>query len=385
MKFRIYSKDLEKALASVNHSKKPVEIDDDKFRDVIRGRCYFRACDKTLWIETCDADLGGRRYTTAVRADILEEGTGDADFQKLLALAKSKKDDLLYETRTNAKNSRVDCGGTTVFMDRDLDTYATFRSYTADDDDAEFCEFCRCEFERIVTASKTLPPSLEKPEATENLIIAASPGKRPKAIFTNAGAALALESVIPSTANVFALIPTAICVQLLKSEWAFVAFSPECVRTDSGLMFRWNAVSKDQLDYWASFAGVIDSLFRIDSEVFSTTCESLHTAAKSLKAFLKKGYEVKIFPDKCGLRILRHDGFPGENTPAAETIARGDCRTFPSYCLDLRLLMAGIPKTGTLRIFLDKENTALIRIDDDPLSSIVLPRACKFENKDSIF
>lgn len=383
MKFRIFSKDLEKALVSVNHGKKPIEERNGKFREVIRGRCYFRAYDKMLQVETCDADLGGRRYTATVQADILEEGTGDADFYKLLSFAKSKKDDLVYETRPNAKNSRVDCGGTTIRMDRDSDTYEVFGIHPVGED-ADFCEFCRDEFDRIVTSAKVIPPGL-RPDAVENLIISASSGKNPKAVFTNGGAALALESAIPSTVKVFALVPMAICAQLLKNKWEFVAISHKCVKTDSGLSFRWSACNKDQLDYWASFVGVIDSLFAIDSEVFSTSCESLHTAAKSLKAFFKKGYEVKLFPDKCGLRILRHDGYPRENTPAAETIAPGECKPFKPYSLDLRLLMAGIPKTGTLRIYLDKENTALIRIDDDPLSSIVLPCSCDFENKDSIF
>lgn len=384
MKFRIYSKDLAAALAAVNHGKKPVKTYGDKFREVIRGRCFFRAYDKTLQVETCDADLGGRRYTTTVQADILEEGTGDADFYKLLAFAKSKKDDLVYETRSNAKNSRVDCGGTTIRMDRDSDTYEVFGKYPAGED-ADFCEFCREDFERIVAAAKVLPPSYSKPEAVENLIITASSGKKPKAVFTNGGAALALLSATPSTTNVFALVPMAICAQLLKSKWAFIAVSSKCAKTDNGLSFRWNACSKDQLDYWASFVGMVDSLFAINSEVYNASCENLHSAVKSLKAFLKKGYEVKVFPDKRGLRILRHDGLPGENTPAAETIVVGECKPFKPYSLDLRLLMAGIPKTGTLRMYLDKENAALIHIDDDPLSSIVLPCGCNFENKDSIF
>lgn len=384
MKFRIYSKDLEKALGAVNHGKKPIVGQHGQFREVIRGRCYFRAYNKALQIETCDADLDGCRYTTTIQADILEEGTGDADFYKLLAFAKSKKDDLVYETHSNAKNSRINCGGTTVFMDRDSDTYEVFGKNPADED-ADFCEFCREDFERIVTSARVLPPIYSQPKAVENLIITASPGKKPKAVFTNGGAALVLEFAIPSTMNVFALVPMAICAQLLKSKWAFIAISSECARTDSGLSFRWSACSKDQLDYWVNFVGVIDSLFAIDSEVFSASCESMHSAAKSLKAFFKKGYEVKIFQDKRGLLILRHDGGPGEDTPAAETIAVGECKPFKPYSLDLRLLMAGIPKTGTLRIYLDKENTALIRIDDDPLSSVVLPCICDFESKDSIF
>lgn len=384
MKFRVFSKDLEKALVSVNHGKKPIVEQNGKFREVIRGRCYFRAYDKTLQVETCDADLGGRRYTTTIQADILEEGTGDADFYKLLAFAKSKKDDLVYETRSNAKNSRIDCGGTTIRMDRDSDTYEVFGKYPVGED-ADFCEFCREDFERIVTSAKVLPSNSSKPDATENLIITASSGKKPKAVFTNGGAALALLSAIPSTMNVFALVPMAICAQLLKSKWGFIAISSKCAKTNSGLSFRWKACSKDQLDYWASFVGMVDSLFAIDSEAYSSSCESMHSAAKSLKAFFKKGYEVKVFPDKRGLRILRHDGLPGEKTPAAETIAVGECKPFKPYSLDLRLLMAGIPKTGTLRMYLDKENTALIRIDDDPLSSIVLPCGCNFENKDSIF
>lgn len=383
MKFRIYSKDLEAALAAVNHGKKPIAERNDKFRDAIRGRCYFRAYNKALQIETCDADYDGRRYTATIQADIIEEGTGDADFYKLLSFAKSKKDDLVYETRPNAKNSRVDCGGTTIFMDRDSDTYEVFGCYSTGED-ADFCEFCREDFERIVTAAKTLPQG-PRPDAVENLIVSTSSGKKPKAVFTNGGAALALESTIPSTMNVFALVPTSICVLFLKSNWEFVAISSKCAKTDSGLSFRWNACSKDQLEYWASFVGMVDSLFAIDSEVYSASCENLHSATKSLKAFFKKGYEVKIFPDKRGLRILRYDGYPRENTPAAETIAPGECKPFKSYSLDLRLLMAGIPKAGTLRMYLDKENTALIRIDDDPLSSIVLPCSCAFENRDSIF
>lgn len=384
MKFCVFSRDLARALASVNHGKKPVETDNGRPRNVIRSRCYFRACDRTLQIETCDADFSGNRYETNIQADILENGTGDADFYKLLAVAKSKKDDLVYETRTNAKDSRVDCGGTTIFMSRDLDTYEVFRRYT-NEDDAEYCEFCRKDFARIVAAAKALPQG-PLPDANANLIVSATSGKKPRAISTNAGAALVLESVIPSTTSVFALVPAVICAQLLKSNWSFVAISPECAKTDSGLTFRWSAISKDKLEYWSNFVGVVDRLFAIDREVFTASCEGLHSATKSLlKAFCKKGYEVKIFPDERGLRILRHDGPPGADTPAAETIVPGDCKAFHPYCLDLRLLMAGIPETGRLRLYLDKENTALIRMDEDPLSSVVLPCSCNFESKDSIF
>lgn len=388
MKTTVELRALVAALSDISHGKHEVLHKDEEgslvstsheYREYVRIECR---CDKMTLSTLSDSGQDGVLYTVHIQAAVAEEGNACIRLAPLSNLLKRYKRPVDIEMTSHKSDVQARVGTSVLHLEtRDL---GDLFSSAINRPSPEYCYVSKHDLELITTVAAKSPALKYGNGFGKFIHVSAVQSQPPRVVFTNNASAAVLTGGVVSLHDAFAHVPVAVCKRLVACGWEVASISDGRVLTDNGYDFRWNPTPATQTvtDFLKNILSLFD---RPCDEIFCGDCADIHNAARSLKGFTNKGHEVRIFSHPLGIRILRWEPYGGNETCAAEVVVEGSSVAFEPVTVDLKLLVSGLPKSGVVRLYKNDSLQLLkMSVDGNPLSTIVMPCTCDFNDKDGI-
>lgn len=388
MKTTVELRALVAALSDISHGKHEVLNKDEKgnlvstsheYREYVRIECR---CDKMTLSTLSDSGQDGVLCTVHIQAAVAEDGNACIRLAPLSKLLKCYKRPVDIEIASHKSDVQARVGTSVLHLEtRDL---GDLFSSAIKSPSTEYCYVSKHDLE-LITAAAAKSPAFKQGDGFDKFVhVSASQFKCPRVLFTNNASASVLTGGVVSLHDVFVRVPVAVCKRLVACDWEVASISDGRVLTDNGYDFRWNPTPAT-LDAKGFLKNILSLFDRPSDEIFCGNCADIHNAARALKAFTNKGHEVRIFSHPLGIRILRWEPYGGNETCAAEVVVEGSSVAFEPVTVDLKLLVSCLPQSGEVRLYKNDSLQLLkMSVDGNPLSTVVMPCSCDFNDKDGI-